>query len=486
MKLSELLYGVNVKNDYKDCEIKDISTNTKDDLGGKIFVCIKGKRFDPHDIAKDIIEKGAGAVVVERDLGVEGQIVVENTRSALALICANFFGNPSKKLKLIGVTGTNGKTTTAYLIRTILRKLGHRTGLIGSVENIIGEESVAKSTFTTPEPYELHSLFKRMLEAGCEYCVMEVSSQALSQYRVCGCEFEQGIFTNLTNEHLDYHGTMENYLEAKKELFKISKTAIINTDDEWAHKIVEGLPCRVVSFAIEDNSADYVAKNVKLKRDGVEYETVGNGVIARAKVPYPGDFSVYNSLGAAVSAVELGYNFKECVEALSFAQGIKGRMEIVPTDTDYTVIIDYAHTPDGLTKVLNCVRAFAPGRLVCVFGCSGERDREKRPIMGRIVASLTDFFVVTTDNPRNEGSEIIIEDVLAGLKDVRTPHVTIYKREDAVRFALKHARKDDIIICTGKGHEDYQITKEGKFHFSEREVILDYLSEQRAKSTNKK
>lgn len=473
MKLSELLKNADVKNSFADCEIVDVTQDSRLVEEGFLFVCIKGNTFDGHSVAKEMLEKGARAVVCERDLGLENQIVVSDTREAYSVICANYFSNPAKKLKLIGLTGTNGKTTTTFLIKQILEGAGKRIGLIGTVQNMVCDE-VYPAKYTTPDAYELQRLFSLMVKADCEYCVMEVSSQALAQGRVNGLHFEIGAFTNLTQDHLDYHKTWENYFNSKRILFENSSIAVTNADDENGLKIVSGLNCKVVSYAVNTNNADYVAKNVKFKSNGVEYELVSE-LIGRVNCPIPGRFSVYNSLCAASIALTLGISFEEVLTAISKSNGVKGRIEVVPTDTDYTVIIDYAHSPDGLENIISSLREIAKKRIVTVFGCGGDRDRTKRPIMGKIAAELSDFCVVTSDNPRSENPSKIIEDILEGMKGVSTPYVVVENRREAIKWALEHAEKDDIILLAGKGHETYQILPTGTIHFDEREVVADIL-----------
>lgn len=473
MKLSELLKNADVKNSFADCEIVDVTQDSRLVREGFLFVCIKGNTFDGHSVAKEMLENGARAVVCEKDLGLENQIIVSNTREAYSVICANFFSHPAKKLKLIGLTGTNGKTTTTFLIKQILEGAGKKVGLIGTVQNMVCDE-VYPAKYTTPDAYELQHLFSLMVKADCEYCVMEVSSQALAQGRVNGLHFEIGAFTNLTQDHLDYHKTWENYFNSKRILFENSSIAVTNADDENGLKIVSGLNCKVVSYAVNTNNADYVAKNVKFKSNGVEYELVSE-LIGRVNCPIPGRFSVYNSLCAASIALTLGISFEEVLTAISKSNGVKGRIEVVPTDTDYTVIIDYAHSPDGLENIISSLREIAKKRIVTVFGCGGDRDRTKRPIMGKIAAELSDFCVVTSDNPRSENPSKIIEDILEGMKGVSTPYVVVENRREAIKWALEHAEKDDIILLAGKGHETYQILPTGTIHFDEREVVADIL-----------
>lgn len=475
MKLSEILKGIDVLNKYSDAEVIDVTQDSRLVKEGSLYVCVKGNTFDGHSVAEEMLENGAAAVVVERDLGLDKQVIVSDTRSIFSSVCANFFGNPAKNLKLIGLTGTNGKTTTTFLIKQILELTGKMVGLIGTVQNMVGDE-IYPAKYTTPDPYELQSLFKKMVDAGCEYCVMEVSSHALAQGRVNGLQFHIGAFTNLTQDHLDYHKTWENYFNSKRILFKNSDIAITNADDKYGLEIVKDLPCKTVTYAVNTNNADYCAKNVKFKSDGVEYEIVSD-FIGRVSCPIPGRFSVYNSLCAAAVALSLGIDYKSVLTAISKSNGVKGRIEVVPTNTDYTVIIDYAHSPDGLENIITSLREIAKNRVVTLFGCGGDRDRTKRPKMGKIAAELSDFCVVTSDNPRTENPSAIIEDILEGMKGVSTPYVVVENRKDAIRWAMENAQPDDIILLAGKGHETYQILPTGTIHFDEREAVAEILGD---------
>lgn len=474
MKLSELLKGIDVKNEYVDKEVSDVTSDSRLVEKDFLFICIKGASFDGHSVAQEMLDKGAAAVVVERDLGIDGQIIVDDTRTAYSPICANYFGNPADKLKLIGLTGTNGKTTTTFLIKQILENVGKKVGLIGTVQNMVCDE-IYPAHYTTPDPHELQGLFRKMVDADCEYCVMEVSSQALAQGRVKGINFLVGAFTNLTQDHLDYHKTWENYFNSKRMLFENCEIAVTNVDDENGLKIVDSLPCKVVTYAVDNINSDYTAKNVNFSSNGVKYELVCDK-IGRVDCPIPGRFSVYNSLCAATVALALGIDFEDVLLAIKKSHGVKGRIEVVPTGTDYTVIIDYAHSPDGLENIITSLKEIAEGRVVTVFGCGGDRDRTKRPKMGKIAAELSDFCVVTSDNPRSENPSLIIEDILEGMKDTKTPYEVVESRRDAIAWAMNNAQPKDIILLAGKGHETYQILPTGTIHFDEREVIAEVLN----------
>lgn len=477
MQLKDLLKNVNYQGAFADCEITDITDNTNNIVKGCLFVCIKGAHFDGHSAAKEAVEKGAAAVVCEHDTAVQNQVIVKNSRDAYSNICANFFGNPSKKLKLIGITGTNGKTTTTFLLKGIFDKLGIKSGLIGTVKNITGNKEYAAS-LTTPDSKDLQRYFYEMVENGCEYCIMEVSSQALAQGRVDGCHFEIGLFTNLTQDHLDYHKTFENYKKAKRKLFEISDKAIINIDDESAMEMVESLPCEITTFSVKNNEADFVAKNTICTSSSVQYELLWNDKIGRVNVSIPGHFTIYNSMGAAICAIKSGCVFNDVLSAIAKSTGVSGRVEVVPTDTEFTVLIDYAHSPDGLKNVISSIRETTSGRIITVFGCGGDRDKTKRPKMGKIVGDLSDVAVVTSDNPRSENPDLIVKDILSGMDTCKAKIVTIINRTDAIKYAItKEAKKGDVVLLAGKGHETYQILNTGKIHYDEREIIAQTLAE---------
>ena len=476
MKLSVLMQDLGVVCPVEDREIDFITDNSSKVKDGCIFVCIEGKRFDGHTKAAEAIANGAAAVIVQKDMGIREQVLVENTRAAYARLSAAFFGHPEKKLRIIGVTGTNGKTTSCFIIKSILDSMGYKTGLIGTVKNIVGDKEYP-AVLTTPDCYDLFALFKEMVESGCEFCTMEVSSQALDQRRVEGVHFEASIFTNLTQDHLDYHGSFENYRAAKHILFENSSLSVINVDDDAAEYMLSGTDGRKVTFSVNNNNCDYSAKNIRIASSGVKYELVSNSDIGRVKFAVPGKFSVYNSMGAAVCLIEMGMDFKAVLDGLATCIGVPGRMEVVPADKPYTVLIDYAHTPDGLENVLNCVREITEGKIITVFGCGGDRDSTKRPIMGDIAARLSDVAVVTSDNPRSEDPDAIISDILKGINKHSSKLVVEPDRKTAIAKALSMAREGDTVVLAGKGQETYQILATGKIHFDEREVVADILAE---------
>lgn len=476
MKLSKLLENVITVPEGDDLDIRDIAYNSKIIQKGDVFVCIKGYKTDGHRYAQMAVDNGAIAVVAQDKIDVSVPVIyVPDTRRALALMSKQYFGDPCSKIKLIGVTGTNGKTTVTYLIKKILEDRGYKAGLIGTNQNMIGSE-IIETERTTPESYELYKLFSVMADRGCDFVIMEVSSHALYLDRVAGCEYETAVFTNLTQDHLDFHITMENYFRAKKILFTMCKNAVVNIDNEYGKRIAD--ETEAITYSA-DAPSDMKAEGVSVSARGVSYGFDFNGKRIECRVKIPGMFSVYNSLAALGCAVSLGIDIKDAVRSLEDADGVKGRAEIVDTDTDYTVIIDYAHTPDGLENIISTVNAFKKGRVITLFGCGGDRDKTKRPIMGEMAASLSDFCIVTSDNPRTENPGAIIDDIIPGIEKYDTKYVRIDNRAEAIRYALEHAEKDDIIILAGKGHETYQIIGEEKFHFDEREIVAEILSGKR-------
>ena len=479
MKLRELLNGVDVQSVKCDLEteILGVCHDSRKASKGAIFVAIKGFESDGHNFMKAAYENGASVILSERepDLKVP-YVLVKNSREALALLSANFYGQPSKALRLIGITGTNGKTTTSYLIKTILEKTtGKKVGLIGTNQNMIGDE-IIETERTTPESADLQKLFSEMRDKGCTYVVMEVSSHSLSLGRVAGLHFEVGVFTNLTQDHLDFHGTMEEYKNAKAKLFDQSSIGIINMDDKAGESYLKTAPCKMFSYSANKNEADLVAKNIQLRADSVKFEAVIEGQIARMILNIPGMFSVYNALSAIGCLLNLGLELSDIASAIKEVKGVVGRTEVVKTGTDYTVMIDYAHTPDGVENILKAARGFSKGRVVALFGCGGDRDRTKRPKMGQIAQKLSDFVIVTSDNPRTENPTSIINDILTGMSDTKCPYVVIPDRREAIVYALENAKPNDTIILMGKGHETYQEINHVKFHLDEREEISQYFA----------
>lgn len=473
MLASELF---NEKWNLVDREIKGITIDSRDVKAGDCFVCIKGLLSDGHDYAKKAIENGAAAIVCEREIeGIDNCVIYDDSKLALADISAKFYGYPENSLKLVGITGTNGKTTVSYLIKKILETAGKTVGIIGTNEILVGEQDVGikSSTPTTPNSLELRKIFSKMLRMGAEYVVMEVSSHALDLHRVAGITYDVGVFTNLTRDHLDYHKTMENYFLAKKKLFDISKTAVINIDDEYGKRLDDAVESD--KLTVSTKAGDLTAENIEIDANGVSYILNYNGERKPVTLAISGMFSVYNSLSAIASGLSLGVDLDTCTDAISSASGVKGRLELVKTNTDYSVIIDYAHTPDGLENVINAVNSFKKGRCITVFGCGGDRDASKRPVMGEIGTRLSDLAIITSDNPRTENAKKIIDDILSGVKT--GDYKVIENRREAIAYALSIAKKDDIILLCGKGQETYQIIGTEKLHFDEREVVREILGE---------
>lgn len=474
MKLTDFIE--NVPQKFADIELSGITNDSRKVTSGCAFVCITGSSSDGHEYAEKAAENGAAVIIAQRDTGLENQIIVADTHKAYADGCAAYFGNPADKLKLIGITGTNGKTTVTYLIKSVLEQLGKKVGLIGTIKNMIGSDELEAKN-TTPDAFELHGLFRKMVDAGCEYCVMEVSSHALDQKRVSGLHFAVAGLTNISQDHLDYHGTMENYIAAKKKLFYMCDCGVFNADDACCEQLMADTPCKKVTYSVNNSVSDYIAKGIVCRSDGINFELIGDGVISRVRLKTPGKFSVYNGLCAASMAMSLGFAFEDVASALSNSQSVKGRAEVVPTNRDFTVIIDYAHTPDGIENILSTMNEIKKGRLVALFGCGGDRDRTKRPKMAAAAAKLADFVIVTSDNPRSENPMKIIEDAVAGLADTETPYTVIENRAEAIRWSIENAQPDDIIVLMGKGHETYQILADKTIHFDEREVIRDVLTD---------
>ena len=473
MLLKEILPSVCEKMGKLD--IIGITCDSRKVEKGYAFVCISGTNMDGHSFAKSAVDSGAAVIIAERDTGLSNQIIVDDTHKTYANMCARWFKNPAESLHLIGVTGTNGKTSVTYMLKSILESAGHKVGLIGTIQNMIGDKIIASQN-TTPNAYELNSLFSLMKAEGCTYVIMEVSSHALHQRRVCDLCFDTAIFTNLTQDHLDYHKTMENYLEAKKRLFKMCKTAVINLDDEYAQSIMEDLDCKVVTYSVGDNST-YSAKAINYYPASVEYELVSDNILNHIKVNTGGRFTVYNSMCAAATAIEVGIDVDTVAHAIESLKGVKGRAEVVPTNRDFTVIIDYAHTPDGLKNILSTFRDCEKNRIIALFGCGGDRDKTKRPIMGSIAVRNSDFVIVTSDNPRTEEPMDIINDILEGTQGANVPVKVIENRIEAIKYAVSIAKKNDIIVLAGKGHETYQIIGTEKHHFDDRQQVVAAFEE---------
>ncbi len=466
----------------RDLEISVLCLDSRAAGRGALFAALRGRQTDGHRFLADAVARGAACVLTEEPPQMQiPYILVPDSRDALARMAAVWYGEPAKKMTMVGVTGTNGKTTTTYLLKQILEKtISARVGLIGTNQNMIGDE-ILPAQRTTPESLTLQELLAHMARAGCTHVVMEVSSHALMQSRTAGIEFAVGVFTNLTQDHLDYHGTMEAYCDAKARLFSQCAVAVANGDDPWTPRILQNAACRSVCFG-EGLTNDLVGWHVRYESRCVRFTACDDCGHVEACLPIPGRFSLYNALGALLAARELGISLEDAAKALADCRGVRGRCEVLETDTDYTVLIDYAHTPDGLKNILSTACGFAENRVIVVFGCGGERDKTKRAGMGRIAAVLADAVVVTSDNPRGEPPYAILHDILEGMRETQTPFAVLENRREAVAYALDHAERGDVVVLAGKGHEPYQIIGKTAYPLDEREIVRAHLNQQQRKA----
>ena len=472
MLLKDLICNMDVikiKGDIENINIGGICYNSQKVKKGDVFVAVKGFKADGHKYIESAVANGAVAVVVEDEcecLSVP-QIVFKDTRKALAHLACKFYDYPSKKFTLIGVTGTNGKTTVTYLVKAIIESKGYKVGLIGTNQNMVGN-MVLKSDRTTPESLELQELFFMMARDSVDYVIMEVSSHSLELGRVAGCEFKVGAFTNLTQDHLDFHITMDNYVDAKAKLFSMCEKGVVNLDDAYADKIIEKAKCTLSHYSVK-KPCTHMAENISYGEKGISFDTDG----VKVSLPIPGEFSVYNALCAIGICNALDFSTQDCAEALKGAHGVKGRAEVVDIPSDYTVMIDYAHTPDGVENIIKSVKGFCKGKVITLFGCGGDRDKTKRPIMGEIAGKLSDICVVTSDNPRTENPASIIDDIIVGIEKTGVKYEVVENRKKAIECAMGMAEKNDIVLLLGKGHETYQILNEGTIDFDEREIVKE-------------
>ena len=463
-----------------DIDISGIAYDSRKSRPGYMFVCIEGYKTDGHKYVPQALENGAKVLLVQKDVEIAGDditvVKVKDSRYALASTSSIYFGNPSEKFNLVGITGTKGKTTTTYMIKSILETMNKKVGLIGSLGSMIGDEA-AHTERTTPESYDLQSLFGDMAAKSVESVVMEVSSQGLELHRVSCCNFDIGVFTNLSQDHIspNEHGSMEEYFNAKRKLFKMCGKAVVNADSPYGKKVIDSVSCEVLRYGIE-NDAEIKAVNIKLSSEHVEFEVNTPWGSTPIKVNIPGRFSIYNSLAAIGVCGLLGAPLVNIASGLEKV-GVPGRAEIVNIGRDYSVMIDFAHTPDSLENILRTVKAHVQGRLVCLFGCGGDRDRTKRPIMGKISGEIADFTVITSDNPRTEEPSSIIDDIEKGIKGTNAAYIKIIDRRQAIKYALENAKKGDVIVLAGKGHETYQMFGDRTIHFDEREVVKELLEE---------
>ena len=481
------LEGLKVRGNL-DVNVKAIKNNSKTVEENDMFVAIKGFDDDGHKHIKEAIENGAKVILAEEDK-IDKNIIKEipedivliltkDTRYALAIVACNFYKNPSKKMKLIGVTGTKGKTTTTYMIRDILEKHGIKVGLIGTVASYVGDRKIADNENTTPESLKLQEIFSKMLEEKCEAVVMEVSSQSLKLERVAGCDFDIGVFTNFAEDHISSkeHPDMEDYFNSKVTLFKMCKKGFINADDVYSIMLPKLVPeCQFTSYGI-DNHCDLLAKDITVTNQYADFKVKIGDKNERVKVSIPGRFSVYNSLAAIAVAMQFGCNSEEIKGALENIR-VPGRSELVDNKLGLTIMIDYAHTPESLEKILSAVKIYTKGRVISVFGCGGDRDKNKRPMMGEVSGRVADYTIITSDNPRTENPEEIVKDIEEGIKKTNGKYECIVDRKEAIRKAIKMANKRDMIVLAGKGHEQYQEINKERYPFDESEIVNNIIEE---------
>ena len=486
MKLKSVLNGIEglkAKGDL-DIEISNIAHDSRKVKEGGMFVAIKGFETDGHKYIKNAIENGAKVIVIEEGSSIKKSdvkddttiVMTQNTREALAKIACNFYNNPSAKFNLIGITGTKGKTTTTFMTKSILEKHGQKVGLIGTVANFIGDKNLGESERTTPESLELQELFSKMVEEKVDTVIMEVSSQSLKLHRVDGCDFNIGVFTNFSEDHISEkeHPDMEDYFNSKLKLFDMCKIGYINADDFYVAKVKKlAKNCEIKTYGI-DNTSDLLAKDITVTNASVDFKVKIGTRNERVKTCIPGRFSVYNSLAAISIASKYGVSADEIKEALLEVR-VPGRSELVPNKKDLTIMIDYAHSPESLQNILSAVKSYTRGRVISVFGCGGDRDSGKRPIMGEISGNTADFTIITSDNPRTENPEDIVKQIEKGTKKTKGKYITIVDRKEAIKYAIDMANKNDIIVLAGKGHETYQEVNGKKNHFDEREIIKEII-----------
>ncbi|MCC8069668.1 MAG: UDP-N-acetylmuramoyl-L-alanyl-D-glutamate--2,6-diaminopimelate ligase [Ruminococcus sp.] len=473
MKLYDLIHGI-ADTHIQNREIVSITDDSRKIQKDCIFVCVKGDSFDGHSKAKDAVNLGA-IVVVDHNMNLDNQIIVPNTREFYGELCCSWFGNPEKKMKFIGVTGTNGKTTMTSVIKHILTDNGYKVGLIGTIQNEIGDE-VIHTDNTTPFAFDLMALLDKMYRCGCDYVVMEVSSFGLVQHRIGAIHFDIAVFTNLTQDHLDYHKTMEDYYQAKKMLFDICDKAIVCIDDDYGVRLFNEISCEKYSYSIT-KEADFYAVNPIIKSNGTtfRFNTLNDSYDINMKMV--GSFNVSNVTGVMGVCLAEEIPFENIKLSVENCNGVKGRCEIIPTGRDFSVICDYAHTPDAIENILKSVKEYTTGRLICLFGCGGNRDKTKRPLMCKSALKYADKLIITSDNPRDENPQEIINDILVALEgETSIPYDVVVDRVQAIHHAIKTAQTGDIIVLAGKGHEDYQILANNvHIHLDEREIVADAL-----------
>ena len=473
MKLVEMLGSVKILkcNADPNIEIKDIKYNSKEIEKNDVYVAISGGTADGHSYINEAMAKGAVAVICQRppDDAALPFIQVEDSRKALAEMSKNYFGRPDEKLHITGVTGTNGKTSTTHFLHHILtQKFGKTVGLIGTNKNITGDK-IIPSKNTTPQSYEIFRMMREMVNSGCTHCVMEVSSHALHQSRVQGIKYNLGIFTNLTHDHLDYHITFENYRKAKLILANMSENSIINADDDNFKGI------KAFTYSIKSKNANIFAENISYNGRNTDFDVIFRGEKYHISIPIPGEFTVYNAMAAISAALNMGLTMEDIIPALTSLEPVTGRCEYLPLDKPFDVMIDFAHTPDGMKSVLSMAKNMAKGRIVTVFGCGGDRDKTKRPLMGKIAADYSDKVIVTSDNSRSERPLAIAYDIIGGIRETDADVDMVLDRETAIKYALENAKKGDLIMLLGKGHELYNEKNGVRTYFNERDIVKKYM-----------
>lgn len=473
MRLSQLLSGIPAASDYTDVEISDIQTDSRQVSLGSLYVCLKGSKTDGHRFAKMAVEKGAAAILCEQPLQEGNWIAVPDTHEAYGLLCRNFYHNPAQDMTLVAVTGTNGKTSVATIIHRLLLQAGVESGLISTIRAEYGT-AVEALERTTPDAKDLYRLLQKMKGEGIRAVCMEASSHALDQKRLAGLHASVAVFTNLTRDHLDYHNNMEEYFRAKRKLFSMTDFAVVNIDDPYGKKLAEGLAVPFATCSIADATADYMASDISCGPEGVRFQLHHDGITSRVEFGIPGLYSVHNALAAIAACHRLGLSLDRILAGLRQIGVIRGRNERIGQVNGFSILCDYAHTPDGLENILKTTRAYVKGRILLVFGCGGDRDKEKRPMMGKVAAEYADKIILTSDNPRTERPNAILADILKGIPPGHEP-VVIPDRKDAVRYAIVSARRGDVVLLAGKGHEEYQILADKKLYFDERRLVKGIL-----------
>ena len=477
MKLTELANSLPTPAQvYGQAEVTGLTCDSRKVSPGDLYFCLPGLRVDGHSFAQQAADKGAAALVVERKLPVElPQVLVEDARAAMSYMAQCFYGYPARGMRGVGITGTKGKTTTSFLVREIAQHAGYKVGLMGTVCTSIGDKEEPAS-LTTPDPIVVQSLLARMRDAGCDFYVMEVSAHALDLRKLVGMQFDQGVFTNFSQDHLDYFGTMETYRKAKEKFFTpfYIRHAVVNADDEAAPHMLGKV--ETTTFGVS-KPADAYANDIEIHESGVSFVMSWKDVRLPLHLHISGIFNVYNSMAAAVACLEMGMDPEKVKEGLEAVTVVPGRIEPLPTHTPYRVILDYAHSPASLESILKTIREFTRGRLICLFGCGGGRDKEKRPIMGEISGRLADFSILTSDNPRLEQPMDILNAIEAGIKPTGAPYVVIENRREAIRYAMQMGKPGDVIVLAGKGHETYQDIGGQKLPFDEKVVVRELLRE---------